>query len=71
MPPTLPDPEHFLGTDVLGRDQWSRILAGARLTLTIVLTATVARLGIGFGLGIFAGWYGGPLSSSCSRRASQ
>ncbi|MDQ2950859.1 MAG: hypothetical protein M3R54_01205, partial [Chloroflexota bacterium] len=41
VPPTYPDPEHWFGTDQLGRDQWSRVLAGARLTLTVVLAATL------------------------------
>jgi peptide/nickel transport system permease protein len=62
VPPTLPDPGHWFGTDALGRDQWSRVLAGARLTLTIVLSAAVVRLAIGFTLGLLAGWYGGPIS---------
>ena len=62
VPPTLPDADHFLGTDTLGRDQWSRILAGARLTLAIVLGATIVRLAFGFTLGLLAGWYGGPLA---------
>ena len=63
-PPTLPDPEHWFGTDALGRDQWSRILAGTRLTLAIVLAAMVVRLAIGFALGVIAGWYGGPVARS-------
>ena len=62
VPPTLPDPDHLLGTDTLGRDQWSRVLAGARLTLAVVLGATVVRLALGFTLGLIAGWYGGPLA---------
>ena len=62
VPPTLPDAEHLFGTDTLGRDQWSRILAGTRLTLAIVLGATVVRLAIGISLGLIAGWYGGPLA---------
>jgi peptide/nickel transport system permease protein len=61
VPPTLPDEVHWFGTDALGRDQLSRILAGARLTLTIVLTAALMRLGIGLTLGLVSGWYGGPL----------
>ena len=61
IPPTLPDREHLFGTDALGRDQWSRILAGARLTLAVVLGAAVVRLAIGFTLGLIAGWYGGAL----------
>jgi peptide/nickel transport system permease protein len=62
IPPTYPDDEHWFGTDQLGRDQWSRVLAGARLTLTIVLAATLTRLTIGFTLGLVTGWFGGPLA---------
>jgi peptide/nickel transport system permease protein len=62
LPPTLPDADHWLGTDGLGRDQWSRILAGAWLTLTVVLSATIVRFGIGVSLGIPTGWYGGPFA---------
>ena len=62
VPPTYPDDEHWFGTDQLGRDQWSRVLAGARLTLTIVLAATLTRLILGFMLGLTTGWYGGPLA---------
>lgn len=61
VPPTYPDADHWFGTDQLGRDQWSRVLAGARVTLAIVLAATVTRLAVGFGLGLATGWYGGAL----------
>jgi peptide/nickel transport system permease protein len=62
FPPTYPDADHWFGTDQLGRDQWSRVLGGARLTLTIVLAATLVRLSLGFILGLLTGWYGGPLA---------
>ena len=62
LPPTMPDADHWLGTDLLGRDQWSRILAGAWLTLTVVLSATAVRAAIGVSLGVGSGWYGGPLA---------
>jgi peptide/nickel transport system permease protein len=62
IPPTYPDAEHLFGTDQLGRDQWSRVLAGARVTLTMVLAATLTRLLVGFGLGLATGWFGGPLA---------
>ena len=62
VPPTYPDADHFFGTDQLGRDQLSRVLAGARLTLTIVLAATMTRLLLGFIVGLATGWYGGPLA---------
>lgn len=62
LPPTGPDADHLLGTDPIGRDQWSRILAGARLTLTVVLGAALVRLTVGIVLGLVAGWYGGPVA---------
>lgn len=62
FPPTLPDSEHWFGTDPIGRDQWSRVLAGAWITLSVVVASAFGRLGIGFLLGLTSGWYGGPLS---------
>jgi peptide/nickel transport system permease protein len=62
FPPTLPDPEHLFGTDPIGRDQWSRVLAGAWITLSVVLLAAVVRLTIGVSLGVISGWYGGPFA---------
>ncbi|HEY8824504.1 MAG TPA: hypothetical protein VIP07_06405, partial [Candidatus Limnocylindria bacterium] len=59
VPPTFPDSDHLFGTDALGRDQWSRVLAGAWLSLSIVVTAALVRLGIGLSLGVTIGWYGG------------
>jgi peptide/nickel transport system permease protein len=51
---------HLLGTDELGRDIWSRIVFGARTTLTIValvaVTAPVLGLVIGTAAGYFGGW---------------
>jgi peptide/nickel transport system permease protein len=51
---------HLLGADELGRDIWSRIVYGARTTLTIIalvaLTAPVAGLAIGTAAGYFGGW---------------
>ena len=59
VPPTLPDSDHLFGTDALGRDQWSRVLTGAWLSLSIVVVAALVRLGIGVSLGVTSGWYGG------------
>jgi peptide/nickel transport system permease protein len=51
---------HWMGTDDFGRDIWSRILYGSRITLYIVLlvilTAPVAGLIIGTVAGYFGGW---------------
>ena len=53
-------PGHWLGTDDFGRDIWTRILFGSRITLYIVLlvilTAPVAGLIIGTVAGYFGGW---------------
>lgn len=47
---------HLLGTDHLGRDTFSRLLAGARVSLTIALASTTAGLLVGAGLGLAAAW---------------
>jgi peptide/nickel transport system permease protein len=53
-------PGHWMGTDDFGRDIWTRILYGSRITLYIVLlvilTAPVAGLIIGTVAGYFGGW---------------
>ncbi len=51
--------DHWLGTDVFGRDTLSRILHGAQISLVIGLTSTGIALVAGTGLGIVAGYYGG------------
>lgn len=54
-----PGAAHLLGTDELGRDVLSRIIYGARISLTIGLVPTVVSMFIGTVLGLFAGFYGG------------
>lgn len=51
--------QHWLGTDMFGRDTLSRILHGARLSLIIGLTSTGIALVLGTALGVLAGYYGG------------
>ncbi len=51
--------DHIMGTDVYGRDTFSRALYGLRLSLVIGLTSTVIAFVIGTGLGILAGFKGG------------
>jgi peptide/nickel transport system permease protein len=50
---------HFflLGSDSLGRDLWSRILYGARISLTIGIAVAAASLGLGVMLGLTAGYF--------------
>ena len=50
---------HWLGTDQLGRDLLSNMIAGARLTLFIGLISNLIGMAIGVALGMVAGYYGG------------
>ena len=54
-----PSTAHWLGTDELGRDVLSRIIFGARISLTIGLVPTLISMSIGTILGMCAGFYGG------------
>ena len=53
--------EHILGTDKLGRDVLSRIIHGARISLSISLLAILAGGLVGSALGVLAGYFGGLL----------
>ena len=55
----LPSLQHPLGTDVLGRDQLSRILYGASISLTIGIVVQFLILIIGGVIGMVAGYFGG------------
>ena len=48
----------FLGTDVLGRDMWSRIVFGSRVSLSIGLVGVLLTLVLGVTLGGLSGYYG-------------
>jgi peptide/nickel transport system permease protein len=52
-------PFFLLGTDELGRDVWSRLLAALRRSLVAGLLAAALALGLGFAAGAFAGYRGG------------
>ena len=54
-----PSLQHPLGTDILGRDQLSRILYGASISLTIGIVVQFLILGIGGSIGMAAGYFGG------------
>ncbi len=55
--------EHIFGTDALGRDYFSRILYGARISMLIGLTAALGSGLIGTTLGLLAGYFGGRVDS--------
>jgi len=54
-----PSAAHIMGTDLYGRDIFSRILHGARISLQIGIFATIVSLLVGVPLGAAAGYYGG------------
>jgi peptide/nickel transport system permease protein len=54
-----PDGAHWLGTDDLGRDTLSRILAGARVSLLVGVASVAAALLLGGAIGLLAGFLGG------------
>ncbi|OUN01693.1 MAG: glutathione ABC transporter permease GsiD [Firmicutes bacterium ZCTH02-B6] len=53
-----PSQDHWLGTDELGRDVFSRLLYGARISLRIGIIAVAIGVGAGVPLGLIAGYYG-------------
>lgn len=59
-----PSLQHWLGTDSYGRDTWTRILYGARISLVIGIVSTALAMVIGSAIGILAGWYGGRLDAA-------
>ena len=59
--------DHFLGTDALGRDIWSRIIFGTRISLLIAgVVLSTGAVG-GTILGIVAGWFGGAVDEFIMR----
>jgi peptide/nickel transport system permease protein len=53
-----PSSSHWLGTDDLGRDVWSRLVYGARTDLRVAFLAVLLPFTIGTVIGLLAGYYG-------------
>jgi peptide/nickel transport system permease protein len=52
-----PSPDHWLGTDHLGRDVYTRVVFGARISLTVGLSVALASVFGGLAIGLVAGYW--------------
>lgn len=64
---TPPNLVHWFGTDELGRDLYTRVVYGARLSVMAALLAVAIALVGGLGLGVLAGFAGGHLDAALMR----
>jgi peptide/nickel transport system permease protein len=62
-----PSVTHWLGTDILGRDQLSRLIFGARTVLTVAPLSVAVAMIVGIAMGMVAGYYGGWIDAVISR----
>lgn len=62
-----PSSQHILGTDEMGRDVFRSLLAGARVSLFVGLTATAISIVVGALAGLISGYYSGLVSSLLMR----
>ena len=65
--PTGPSSHNIFGADPLGRDVFSRVLYGARVSLEVAIIATALSVFIGVVMGMFAGFYRGWVDTGISR----
>ena len=63
----MPSPDHWLGTDEIGRDLFSRVLWGARTATLVAIFTTFISVIIGVIIGAIAG-YGGALADNITGR---
>jgi ABC-type dipeptide/oligopeptide/nickel transport system permease subunit len=54
-----PSAEHLMGGDALGRDIFSRLIVGARVSLLVAVSVLAITLSVGITLGMVAGYFGG------------
>jgi peptide/nickel transport system permease protein len=64
---TAPNAEHWFGTDALGRDSYTRIMYGGRISLWIGLSSVFLSVIIGVPLGLIAGYSGGVVDTVIMR----
>lgn len=64
---TEPTSEHWLGTDKFGRDQWTRLWEGTRISLYIAVLAALLDIMIGITYGAISAWKGGKVDNFMQR----
>ncbi len=64
---TPPGPEHYFGTDNIGRDIFSRVIFGTRKSLLVGIGIVLIALFIGVPLGLVAGYFGGKIDELIMR----
>ena len=62
-----PSVEHWFGTDYLGRDTFTRMVYGARISLTLSFTGVFSGCAVGVLMGVCAGYFGGWVDTVISR----
>ena len=62
-----PPVEHWFGTDYLGRDTFTRMVYGARISLTLSFTGVFSGCAVGVLMGVCAGYFGGWVDTVISR----
>lgn len=62
-----PDAEHLLGTDDVGKDVWSQVIYGARISLLVGFLGSIMSILIGTTIGVVAGYYGGRIDQFLMR----
>ncbi len=62
-----PSAAHWLGTDEIGRDTFSRLIWGARASLSAGIVSVMIAVGIGVPIGLLSGYFGGWFDTIVSR----
>ena len=62
-----PSAQHYFGTDSLGRDIYSRVVYGSRVTLSIAFLVAAISTPLGLVIGVLAGYFGGALDEILMR----
>jgi ABC-type dipeptide/oligopeptide/nickel transport system permease subunit len=64
-----PGPDHWLGTDNLGRDTLARLMFGLRVSLLVAVYVEILNIALGVTLGLLAGYFGGLIDVLVTRLA--